>query len=57
MKENIEFINAMAAKFAADASAQLEKGNKAAGARARKAALAMMKALKEFRKLSMEASK
>ena len=37
--------------------AQIEKGNKAAGTRARKAALQMAGLLKEFRKASVEASK
>ena len=36
---------------------KVEKGNKAAGARARKAALELMKDLKEFRKISVEESK
>ncbi|ASO06876.1 histone H1-like protein Hc1 [Arenibacter algicola] len=36
---------------------QLEKGNKAAGTRARKSTLALEKLLKEFRKASLEASK
>lgn len=57
MKELLEKIIANAQAFKADAEAQLEKGNKAAGARARKAALALMKDLKEFRKASIEASK
>ena len=57
MKELLEKIIANAQAFKADAEAQLEKGNKAAGARARKAALALMKDLKEFRKVSIEASK
>ena len=43
--------------FVENADAQVEKGNKAAGARARKAALELMKDLKEFRKVSVEASK
>ena len=43
--------------FLEDANAQITKGNKAAGARARKASLDMEKKLKEFRKLSLEASK
>ncbi|MDL2305345.1 histone H1, partial [Bacteroides sp. OttesenSCG-928-D19] len=34
-----------------------EKGNKAAGTRARKASLEMEKMLKDFRKKSLEASK
>lgn len=57
MKELIEKINAEYQDFAKDAEAQLNKGNKAAGARARKAALALMKDLKEFRKASIEADK
>lgn len=43
--------------FKAEATAQAEKGNKAAGARARKASLAIEKTLKEFRKASVAASK
>ncbi len=43
--------------FIENADAQVEKGNKAAGARARKAALELMKDLKEFRKISVEESK
>ena len=57
MKELFEKINAEIADFAKNAEAQLVKGNKAAGARARKAALALMKDLKEFRKVSVEAAK
>ena len=43
--------------FVENADAQVGKGNKAAGARARKAALELMKDLKEFRKVSVEESK
>lgn len=43
--------------FIKDAEAQIEKGNKAAGTRARKASLEIEKALKAFRKSSLEASK
>ncbi len=57
MKELVEKINAAYADFAKNAEAQVVKGNKAAGARARKAALALMKELKEFRKVSVEATK
>ena len=57
MKELVEKINAVYADFAKTAEAQLVKGNKAAGARARKAALELMKELKEFRKVSVEAAK
>lgn len=57
MKELVDQINAECAVFAENAAAQVEKGNKAAGARARKAALNVMKLMKEFRKVSVEASK
>ena len=57
MKELVEKINAEIADFQANAEAQVEKGNKAAGARARKAALDLMKDLKEFRKVSVEEAK
>ena len=57
MKELVEKINAEIADFQANAEAQVEKGNKAAGARARKAALELMKDLKEFRKVSVEEDK
>ncbi len=50
IKENIDV-------FVANAEAQVAKGNKAAGARARKAALELMKDLKEFRKVSVEEAK
>ena len=57
MKELIEKINAEIAAFQKDAEGQLEKGNKAAGTRARKASLELTKLLKEFRKLSIESAK
>ncbi len=50
IKENYE-------AFVADANLQVEKANKAAGARARKASLELEKMLKEFRKKSLEHSK
>ncbi len=43
--------------FAVNADAQATKNNKAAGTRARKAALEISKLMKEFRKISVEASK
>lgn len=43
--------------FVKNADAQVVKGNKAAGARARKAALDLMKDLKEFRKVSVAEAK
>ena len=57
MKELVEKINELYAAFVVDAEAQAEKGNKAAGARARKSSLAIEKAMKEFRKASLEATK
>lgn len=57
MKELVEKIKTAMAAFEKDATAQVESGNKAAGTRARKASLEVEKALKEFRKVSVEASK
>lgn len=57
MKALVDKIKAEYEEFVLNADAQVEKGNKAAGARARKAALALMKDFKEFRKVSVEASK
>ena len=57
MKELVEKINVEIAEFVKNAEAQLVKGNKAAGARARKTALALMKDLKDFRKVSVDAAK
>ncbi len=57
MKELVEQIKAEYEVFAANADAQVEKGNKAAGARARKAALNIMKMMKDFRKVSVESAK
>jgi len=50
IQEKIQF-------FAENAGDQVNKGNKAAGARARKASLELEKLLKEFRKASIEAAK
>ena len=57
MKELIEKINAEFEAFSTEANQQAEKGNKAAGTRARKAALELSKLFKEFRKVSVEESK
>ena len=57
MKALLENINAQLALFQANAAAQVEKNNKAAGTRARKAALEISKLMKEFRKASVEAAK
>ena len=55
MKNLVEKINAEYEVFVSNANAQVEKGNKAAGTRARKAALELSKLMKEFRKVSVEA--
>lgn len=57
MQQLVENLNQLFADFAKDATQQLENGNKAAGTRARKASLAIEKALKEFRKVSIDYSK
>ena len=57
MNELVNAIVAEYAVFAANAEAQAVKGNKAAGARARKSSLALEKLLKEFRRASIEAAK
>ncbi|MCL2739176.1 MAG: histone H1 [Bacteroidales bacterium] len=57
MKTLVEKIKAEADVFVKNADLQIEKGNKAAGTRARKAALELSKLLKEFRKVSVEAAK
>ncbi|MCQ2177082.1 MAG: histone H1 [Bacteroidales bacterium] len=57
MKQLVDAINANIEAFQVNAEAQVVKGNKAAGARARKAALEIIKGLKEFRKVSVEEAK
>lgn len=57
MKELVEKIQEAYAAFAVDANAQVEKGNKAAGTRARKVSLEIEKLMKAFRKASVEAGK
>ena len=57
MKKLVAQIKEEIAAFEVNAEAQVVKGNKAAGARARKAALEIMKDMKDFRKASVEASK
>ena len=47
MKELVAKINAEYEVFAANAAAQVEKGNKAAGTRARKSALEISKLMKD----------
>lgn len=57
MKELVEQITVAFETFIKDANSQVQKGNKAAGTRARKASLEIEKAMKAFRKASLEASK
>ncbi len=57
MKALLNQINAEIEAFQKNAAAQAEKGNKAAGTRARKAALNISKLMKDFRKASVEAAK
>ncbi len=57
MKNLVEKVAELNANFMKEAMAQLENGNKAAGTRARKVSLELEKAMKEFRKLSLEAAK
>lgn len=57
MEELVKQIDALYADFKKDADAQVVKGNKAAGLRARKAALEIAGLMKEFRKVSNEAAK
>ena len=57
MKELVAKIQEQIDAFAEHAGLQVEKNNKAAGARARKASLELEKLLKEFRKVSITASK
>ncbi|WP_289700143.1 histone H1 [Duncaniella muris] len=56
MKELLDQIETLTASFRKDAASQLNKGNKAAGLRARCASLELEPLLKRFRKLSREAA-
>lgn len=57
MKDLLSKINAEIEAFKLESQLQAEKGNKAAGTRARKSALELTKLLKEFRKVSVEEAK
>ncbi|HIW97245.1 MAG TPA: histone H1 [Candidatus Tidjanibacter gallistercoris] len=57
MQTLLDKINEQIEIFQTNANLQLTKNNKAAGTRARKAALEISKLMKEFRKESVEASK
>lgn len=56
MKETLNQIVQLTGSFMKDAISQLDKGNKAAGLRARRASLELEPLLKRFRKLSLAAS-
>lgn len=56
MKETLNQIGQLTGSFMKDATSQLDKGNKAAGLRARRASLELEPRLKRFRKLSLAAS-
>lgn len=56
MENSFAQISELFAQFSENAKLQMEKGNKAAGTRARKASLELEKLLKQFRKESLEAS-
>ncbi len=57
MEELVKRIKEQMGVFTENADLQVEKNNKAAGTRARKASLDLEKMLKEFRKVSVEAGK
>ncbi|MDD4820236.1 MAG: histone H1 [Flavobacteriales bacterium] len=57
MKDLLEQIKSEIDAFVKDAEAHVNKGNKAAGTRARKASLELTKQFKEFRKKSIDAAK
>lgn len=57
MKTLVEQLSSNFEAFVKDAQAQVENGNKAAGARARKVSLEIEKLLKQFRKDSIAAGK
>ena len=56
MNEIISEIENLTASFLKDARSQLDKGNKAAGLRARRSSLNLEPLLKRFRKVSLEAA-
>ena len=57
MKALVQKINTAIEAFSQDAILNVEKANKAAGARARKVSLEIEKLMKEYRKKSIEESK
>ena len=57
MEKLLQEIKTQLEDIEKNAEAQVEKGNKAAGTRARKATLELTKLFKEFRKKSIESAK
>ena len=57
MKELVSKIQEVYATFSTDAALQIEKGNKAAGTRARKTSLELEKQPVHYREVSLEESK
>lgn len=57
MEKLLKQIQEKLEEFTKDAQAQVEKGNKAAGTRARKSSLELTKLFKEFRKQSIDSAK
>lgn len=57
MKELFDNIQAKMIEFSHELNLNVSKGNKAAGARARKISLELEKLFKEYRKQSVEANK
>ncbi|MEA9414295.1 histone H1 [Flavobacterium sp. PL02] len=57
MKDLFKKINTEFETFKTESDSLIEKGVKAAGARARKSTLELEKLLKEFRKVSIESKK
>ncbi len=57
MQELLAQIKEQITEFEKNSQLQVEANNKAAGGRARKASLVLEKLLKEFRKVSIDASK
>ena len=56
MKELLDNLTRTFDSFRKDAESQLDKGNKSAGLRARRASLDLEPLLKQFRKLSLESA-
>ena len=56
MKETLNQIETLTTSFLKDARSQLDKGNKAAGLRARRTSLELEPLLKRSRKLSLAAA-